>query len=141
MAVPTIGCGDQEAGSLSGVNELPPSSKYIARGNEPVSDADRSDLNTRLNDAFAEGRIDEPAFQSHLDLVYRARTLGELVPVVRDLPARPVYRAPDIGPEAGTAPGELVPHRAMTPRMTFGLAAGGGAIVLVLLILAAILIF
>lgn len=135
------GNGDREAGTLSGVNELPPSSKYVARGGEPVSDADRSDLNTRLNDAFAEGRIDEPTFQSHLDLVYRARSLGELVPVVRDLPARPAYRTPDIGPEAGVAPGELAPHRSMAPRTTFGLAIGGGAIVLVLLILAVILVF
>lgn len=135
------GWGDRGAGSLSGVNELPPSSKYIARGGEPVSDADRSELNTRLNDAFAEGRIDPSTFQSHLDLVYRARSLGELVPVVRDLPVRPAYRTPDIGPEAGLAPGELAPHRSLAPRTTFGLAVGGGVIVLVLLILAAILIF
>ncbi|AXE38152.1 DUF1707 SHOCT-like domain-containing protein [Acidipropionibacterium virtanenii] len=123
------------------MNELPPSSRYVARAAEPVTDADRSDLNTRLNDAYSEGKIDEPTFREGLDSVYSAVTLGELVPVVERLPARKTYTDPDLGPQSDVAPGELAPHRTLAPSTTLWMAVGGGALVLVLLILAVILVF
>lgn len=123
------------------MNELPPSSRYVARATEPVTDADRSDLNTQLNDAFSEGGIDEPTFREGLDTVYSATTLGELVPVVQRLPARQTYAEPALGTESDVAPGELTPHRTLAPSATLWMAIGGGALVLVLLILAVVLIF
>jgi hypothetical protein len=52
-----------------------------------ASDADRERVAERLRDALAEGRLDMDEFQERLDVVYRAKTYGELEPVTRDLPA------------------------------------------------------
>ena len=52
-----------------------------------ASDADRERIAERLRDAVAEGRLDMAEFEERLDLAYKARTHGELVPLVRDLPA------------------------------------------------------
>ncbi|AMS05059.1 DUF1707 domain-containing protein [Acidipropionibacterium acidipropionici] len=123
------------------MNELPPSSKYVARAAEPVTDADRADLNTWLNDAYSDGKIDESTFREGLDTVYSAATLGDLVPVVAGLPTRQTYAEPALGTESSTAPGELTPHRALAPSTTLWLAVGGGVLVLLLLILAVVLIF
>ncbi|GAA2479249.1 DUF1707 SHOCT-like domain-containing protein [Streptomyces gobitricini] len=51
-----------------------------------ASDAERERVAERLRDAVAEGRLDMAEFQERLDLAYQARTYGELVPLVRDLP-------------------------------------------------------
>jgi hypothetical protein len=52
-----------------------------------AGDADRERVAERLRDALAEGRLDMEEFQERLDVVYRAKTYGELEPVTRDLPA------------------------------------------------------
>ncbi|ORT61569.1 DUF1707 domain-containing protein [Streptomyces sp. CB03238] len=52
-----------------------------------ASDADRERIAERLRDAVAEGRLDMAEFEERLDLAYKARTHGELVPLVRDLPS------------------------------------------------------
>lgn len=52
-----------------------------------ASDADRDAVASRLGAAHAEGRLDAAELQERLDSVYAARTLGELVPLTRDLPA------------------------------------------------------
>ncbi|MET8576459.1 DUF1707 domain-containing protein [Streptomyces sp. NPDC005012] len=52
-----------------------------------AGDADRERVAERLRDALAEGRLDMDEFQERLDVVYRAKTYGELEPVTRDLPA------------------------------------------------------
>lgn len=68
-----------------------------ARGPEPAtssaqdgairaSDADRDRIADILRDALAEGRLDAGEHSERIDAVYRAKTVGELRPLVRDLP-------------------------------------------------------
>ncbi|MEE1756324.1 DUF1707 domain-containing protein [Streptomyces sp. SP18CS02] len=52
-----------------------------------ASDADRDRFADILRDALAEGRIDAEEHSERIDAVYRAKTVGELEPLVRDLPA------------------------------------------------------
>jgi Domain of unknown function (DUF1707)/Cell wall-active antibiotics response 4TMS YvqF len=51
-----------------------------------ASDADRDRIADILRDALAEGRLDAAEHAERIDSVYRAKTLGELEPLVRDLP-------------------------------------------------------
>lgn len=52
-----------------------------------ASDADRDRVADILRDALAEGRLDAEEHAERIDAVYRAKTMGELEPLVRDLPA------------------------------------------------------
>ncbi|MET9105074.1 DUF1707 SHOCT-like domain-containing protein [Streptomyces zhihengii] len=52
-----------------------------------ASDADRDRIADILRDALAEGRLDAEEHSERIDAVYRAKTVGELEPLVRDLPA------------------------------------------------------
>jgi hypothetical protein len=72
-----------------------------------ASDADRDRIADILREALAEGRLDATEHSERLDRVYAAKTIGELEPLVRDLPA-------------GSA---SVPAAASAPR---GHADGGG---------------
>lgn len=56
-------------------------------GRMRASDADRDAVAHRLQEAFAEGRLDPDEHSERLDAVYRAKTIGELVPLTEDLPA------------------------------------------------------
>ncbi|WP_138909431.1 DUF1707 SHOCT-like domain-containing protein [Streptomyces chryseus] len=51
-----------------------------------ASDAERERVAEVLREAVAEGRLDMEEFDQRLDAVYKARTHGELEPLVRDLP-------------------------------------------------------
>lgn len=51
-----------------------------------ASDRDRAVIESVLVDAFAEGRITRAEYDERSDAVLASRTLGELVPLVRDLP-------------------------------------------------------
>ncbi|GAA1533819.1 DUF1707 domain-containing protein [Streptomyces albidochromogenes] len=51
-----------------------------------ASDAERERVAEVLREAVAEGRLDMEEFDERLDAVYKARTHGELEPLVRDLP-------------------------------------------------------
>ncbi|MEW2087118.1 DUF1707 domain-containing protein [Streptomyces sp. NPDC005283] len=51
-----------------------------------ASDSERERVAERLREAVAEGRLDMEEFGQRLDAAYRARTHGELVPLVSDLP-------------------------------------------------------
>ncbi|WP_432248071.1 DUF1707 SHOCT-like domain-containing protein [Streptomyces sanyensis] len=74
-----------------------------------ASDADRDRTADVLGAALAEGRLDAEEHAERIDAVYRAKTMGELEPLVRDLP---VSRARDAavsgGEEADGAPAENV---------------------------------
>jgi hypothetical protein len=59
-----------------------------------ASDRDRAVIETVLADAFAEGRITRAEYDERTDAALASRTLGELVPLVEDLP---VARAPRPG--------------------------------------------
>lgn len=52
-----------------------------------ASDADRDRIADILREALAEGRLDTEEHSERIDAVYTAKTLGELEPLVRDLPA------------------------------------------------------
>jgi DUF1707 SHOCT-like domain len=56
-----------------------------------ASDADRDRIHQVLAHAFGDGRLDQTEFEERTDVVVRARTLGELPPIVADL-------LPDPGP-------------------------------------------
>lgn len=51
-----------------------------------ASDADRERVAERLREALAEGRLTAEEHEERIDAVYRAKTLGELVPITDDLP-------------------------------------------------------
>jgi hypothetical protein len=51
-----------------------------------ASDAERDRIADILREALAEGRLDADEHSERLDRVYAAKTLGELEPLVRDLP-------------------------------------------------------
>ncbi|MFF8839723.1 DUF1707 domain-containing protein [Streptomyces sp. NPDC015130] len=57
------------------------------RGSLRASDADRDRIADILRDALAEGRIDPEEHSDRIDAVYRAKTVGELEPIVSDLPS------------------------------------------------------
>ncbi|MFJ4869235.1 DUF1707 domain-containing protein [Streptomyces sp. NPDC088757] len=66
------------------------------QGSLRASDADRDRIADILRDALAEGRLDAEEHSDRIDAVYRAKTVGELEPIVRDLPAARTSRpAPD----------------------------------------------
>lgn len=62
-----------------------------------ASDQDRHQVAERLHAAAAEGRIDLDELGERLEVLYAARTYGELVPLTRDLPA------PATGPAVGAS--------------------------------------
>ncbi|CCB76608.1 conserved protein of unknown function [Streptantibioticus cattleyicolor NRRL 8057 = DSM 46488] len=59
-----------------------------------ASDADRDRIAEILREALAEGRLTAEEHSERLDAAYAARTVGELAPLVRDLPAHPADRTP-----------------------------------------------
>ncbi|WTK18067.1 DUF1707 domain-containing protein [Streptomyces sp. NBC_01525] len=59
----------------------------VAEADLRASDADRDRIAEILREALAEGRLDAEEHAERIDVVYRAKTLGELEPMVRDLPA------------------------------------------------------
>ncbi|QMU75150.1 DUF1707 domain-containing protein [Streptacidiphilus sp. PB12-B1b] len=78
-----------------------------------ASDADRERVAEALREAYAEGRLTADEHSERVDSVYAAKTLGELVPLTRDLPthgqvhqaaapapAKPVFRTPEADPSA-----------------------------------------
>jgi hypothetical protein len=59
-----------------------------------ASDRDRAVIETVLADAFAEGRLTRAEYDERTEAALASRTLGDLVPLVEDLP---VSRAPRSG--------------------------------------------
>ncbi|MFV0128035.1 DUF1707 domain-containing protein [Streptomyces sp. HMX112] len=79
-------------------------------GSLRASDADRDRVADILRDALAEGRIDAEEHAERIDAVYRAKTVGELEPLVQDLPAPRAGAEPSpaytYGPEEPAGPAE-----------------------------------
>lgn len=92
------------------MTSLPPSSKYLQHAQAPVDDVEREALTTRLSDAFADGRMQQDDYMAALDQVYAASTLGELVPVIEQLPA-PAAAVPAIVPTGVAPAGQMNPSR------------------------------
>lgn len=61
----------------------------MGRQDQRAADADREAAAERLREAVTEGRLDLDEFDERLVRAYRARTYGELDPLVVDLPRTP----------------------------------------------------
>ncbi|MBB5495482.1 hypothetical protein HNR07_006619 [Nocardiopsis metallicus] len=120
-------------------------------GRMRASDADRDTVAHLLREALAEGRLDPDEHSDRLDAVYRAKTVGELVPITEDLPdtgsthtrapapsdfrsPRPVYGASRIVNERPTSHSAIVVMGAadrsgnwIVPKRFVSLAVMGGA--------------
>jgi hypothetical protein len=59
-----------------------------------ASDADRDRVAEVLREAFAEGRLDASEHTERIELAYQAKTLGELAPLLADLPQRTTSASP-----------------------------------------------
>ncbi|WP_189946667.1 DUF1707 SHOCT-like domain-containing protein [Streptomyces roseolus] len=73
------------------------------QGSLRASDADRDRVADILAEALAQGRLDAEEHAERIDAVYRAKTVGELEPIVRDLPAAgggPAGARPEPAPAA-----------------------------------------
>ncbi|MDT0460837.1 DUF1707 domain-containing protein [Streptomyces sp. DSM 41527] len=81
------------------VHSGPSAPPAVAEGDIRASDADRDRVAEILREALAEGRLDPQEHAERIDTVYRAKTMGELEPVIRDLPAAGAGRAQP-GPDA-----------------------------------------
>ena len=122
------------------MSELPISSKYRSTPDAPVSDGEREELTRRLNDAFAGGKLDQDAYSAHLDQLYAAQRLGDLVPVVENLPALQTYNDPAMVQQSGSGrPGEVSQARPAN-RMAIYAVGAIVLIVIILIILLAILL-
>ncbi len=78
-----------------------------------ASDADRDRVADILREALAEGRLTADEHSERVDGVYRAKTVGDLEPLVQDLPAagsRPVYE-----PAQGPDPAPAMPSKGAVP--------------------------
>ncbi|MFD3919194.1 DUF1707 domain-containing protein [Streptomyces sp. NPDC058595] len=75
-----------------------------------ASDADRDRIADILREALALGRLDAEEHSERIDAVYRAKTMGELEPLVKDLPATSTTARPAAahiyGPDSETGPAE-----------------------------------
>lgn len=78
-----------------------------------ASDADRDRIADILREALALGRLDAEEHSERIDAVYRAKTMGELEPLVKDLPAttpggHPAGSPYTYGPDDETEPAETM---------------------------------
>lgn len=80
-----------EAGSEAKPDLTKNSAAPVTEAELRASDADRERIAELLRDAYAEGRLTVEEHSERIEAAYNARTLGELAPLTRDLPAhRPV---------------------------------------------------
>lgn len=92
-----------------------------------ASDADRDAVAHRLREALAEGRLDPDEHSDRLDSVYRAKTVGELTPITKDLPAptsSPSAPADFRSPRPAYGGGRVVDR---SPTSSMAIAVMGGA--------------
>ena len=116
------------------MSDLPISSPYRSTPGAPVSDAERNQLNVRLNDAFAAGALDPDDYQQRLDGLFAARRMGELAVVVEGLPPLQTYRDPAIVASVGGRPGELTEARP-GHRLTLAVVSSLAVVLVVVLLL------
>ena len=119
------------------MSKLPPSSRYLQRADEPVDETEREALSKRVSDAFADGRLESDSYQQSMDVIYGAKTLGELVPVVEQLRAAPLETTATVG-EGKLPAGQTGEIRA--PARIGMVAVGAVAGVVTLLAIVAVLL-
>jgi hypothetical protein len=120
-------------------SNLPISSPYRSRPDAPVTDAERDRLNARLNAAYTAGGLEQDDYRARLDLLFAAKRLGELVPVVEGLPPLPTHSSPAIVTSSGGQPGELAESHA-PGRLSAVVVGGVAAAILLIAILLVLLI-
>jgi hypothetical protein len=113
------------------VSNLPISSPYRSTPNAPVSDAEREQLNVRLNAAYTAGSLDEDDYQSRLNVLFAAQRMGELLPVVEGLPPLQTYNSPSMVASTGGQPGVVSVSRNASG---VSLLAVGGVAALIILV-------
>src|SRR5438067_7632792 len=88
-----------------------------------ASDADREIICARLQEAHVHGRLTLEELSQRLDTALKARTRGELLPLIQDLPAPP-------GPAPGPPPKRwhIAPMRSTRLRSVRAPRAGGGGV-------------
>ena len=120
------------------MTNLPISSPYRSKPEAPVTDIERDQLSTRLNAAFADGKLDQEGYEARLDQLFAAQKLGQLVPVVEGLPPLQTYNDPT-GLSTGGRPGQLSEARSGS-RMTMAVLAVLVAAVLLIVVLLVVLL-
>lgn len=118
-------------------SNLPISSPYRSTPEAPVSDAERERLSSRLNTAYADGKLGADDYQARLDTLFAAQKMGQLLPVVEGLPPLQTYDSPALVENTGGQPGQLSEARSGS---SFTLLAVGGVAGLVVLIAILLLI-
>jgi hypothetical protein len=80
-----------------------------------ASDADRDRVAEALREAYAEGRLDVEEHNERIDRAYQARTLGELTPLLADLPQRHTTGVTSpTGPRTPSMPADYAPGSKVT---------------------------
>src|ERR1700760_4363695 len=72
-----------------------------------ASNAERDVVAGKLQDAFAEGRLDDDEFDQRMRAALTAKTHAELDVLLTDLPAAPVSEGPPPAPAGSVRPGRL----------------------------------
>lgn len=116
------------------MSNLPISSKYRSLPDQPITEAEREDLARRLNEEFAKGKIDQDDYRSLLDVVFAARTNGDLLPVAEALPVKATHNQPAIVAQTGE-PGQLSESRGPANKLALAAVAGGGLLAVLLVLL------
>jgi hypothetical protein len=94
------------------------------------TEADRDKIAGRLRDAFADGRLDQPEFNSRLDQLYSVATYGELEPLVRDLPPVRTHAIPAVAANTKPAPRPgTFPERPKERHPVLAASGGFGSVV------------
>ncbi len=102
-----------------------PDATPVAEADLRASDADRERIAELLRDAYAEGRLTVEEHSERIEAAYTAKTLGELAPLTRDLPAhRPISMEKPAHAPTPSLPPSLPPARSEAPSMV---AVFGGA--------------
>jgi len=80
-----------------------------------VSDSDRDAVARRLQEAFAEGRLDDDEFDQRMRTALTARLSGELEVLTQDLPASSPATRP-VSPSASAAKPTLIAYKSSVRR-------------------------
>ncbi|WP_329583138.1 DUF1707 domain-containing protein [Kitasatospora sp. NBC_01250] len=83
----------------------------VAEAELRASDADRERIAELLRDAYAEGRLTVEEHSERIEAAYSAKTLGELAPLTRDLPAHQPLPGDAPRPAPAPAAAPLPPAR------------------------------
>ena len=119
-------------------SNLPISSPYRSTPDAPVTEAERDRLSARLNAAFTAGTLEQDDYRARLDLLFAAKRLGELVPVVDGLAPLPTHSSPAIVANSSGQPGELSESR--PPGMLTAAVVGGVAAAILLIAILLVLL-